>query len=125
MSLTAKRGTVRVPFTSTSALTTRSRLAQCRCALPTLLDFHRPSCEAITVKPSSPRNITRWCHHGELNSRWKDFYDVWLLAEKFEFDGVTLAQAIRATFQWRKTEIVLNPVAFSVEFAHNAVSQRG
>ncbi len=34
-------------------------------------------------------------HLGMANSRMKDFYDVWVLARRFEFDGETLAAAIR------------------------------
>ena len=41
---------------------------------------------------------------GETNSRLKDFYDIWLLSEHFDFDGSILQQAIRATFQKRQTD---------------------
>ena len=30
----------------------------------------------------------------------KDFYDPWLLANQFSFDGPLLAKAITATFAW-------------------------
>jgi hypothetical protein len=40
-----------------------------------------------------------------LNSRMKDFYDVWLLARQFAFDGALLAKAIAATFANRETAI--------------------
>ena len=36
---------------------------------------------------------------GTLNSRMKDFYDVWLLASQFAFDGAVLAKAVAATFK--------------------------
>lgn len=36
---------------------------------------------------------------GELNSRMKDFYDVFTLARRFEFDANSLAGAVRATFE--------------------------
>ncbi len=42
---------------------------------------------------------------GAVNSRMKDFYDLWLLAEKFEYAGSTLQKAIRDTFRRRKTAI--------------------
>ena len=35
---------------------------------------------------------------GDANSRMKDFFDMWLLAASFEFDGLSLAAAVRATF---------------------------
>jgi hypothetical protein len=50
------------------------------------------------------------------NSRMKDFYDVWLLASQFPFDGNILADAISATFKNRGTEFDLAPIAFNPEF---------
>jgi hypothetical protein len=40
-----------------------------------------------------------------VNSRMKDFYDVWLLARQFDFDGPTLTDAISKTFDRRGTTI--------------------
>lgn len=37
----------------------------------------------------------------ELTSRMKDFYDIWYLARTFEFDGASLAEAIRKTIDNR------------------------
>lgn len=42
---------------------------------------------------------------GMINTRLKDFYDLWAIAGAFEFDGATLAQAIAATFARRETEL--------------------
>lgn len=42
---------------------------------------------------------------GLLNSRLKDYYDLWLLAERFEFEREVLADAIKRTFERRETEI--------------------
>ncbi|HVS08952.1 MAG TPA: nucleotidyl transferase AbiEii/AbiGii toxin family protein, partial [Planctomycetota bacterium] len=41
------------------------------------------------------------------NSRLKDFYDLYVLASLFAFDGLPLARAIRATFDRRSTPIEL------------------
>lgn len=40
-----------------------------------------------------------------LNTRMKDFYDLYVLARAFDFDGPTLCRAINATFERRKTDI--------------------
>jgi len=56
---------------------------------------------------------------GEINSRLKDFYDIWLLATEFSFDGLLLAEAIRETFNWRQTTLVTDPVAFTDAFVRN------
>jgi hypothetical protein len=53
---------------------------------------------------------------GSINSRMKDFYDIWLLSRCFDFDGRSLAKAIAATFDNRGTEIDVDPVALRSEF---------
>jgi hypothetical protein len=35
---------------------------------------------------------------GMTNSRMKDYYDLWFMSRHFEFEGSTLAAAVRATF---------------------------
>ncbi|RBC97878.1 nucleotidyl transferase AbiEii/AbiGii toxin family protein, partial [Xanthomonas oryzae pv. oryzae] len=42
---------------------------------------------------------------GILNSRMKDYFDLWVLAGHSDFDGAVLATAIRATFECRGTAI--------------------
>src|SRR5262249_51967177 len=46
------------------------------------------------------------------------FYDVWKLSQQFEFDGETMAEAIRATFSRRQTPLPSGaPLALSDKFA--------
>ena len=55
---------------------------------------------------------------GSVNSRMKDFYDLWVLAEQFEFDGRKLQEAINGTFQRRNTALPSEtPVGLSDSFA--------
>jgi hypothetical protein len=61
---------------------------------------------------------------GVANSRMKDFYDVVVLADLFDFDGALLARAIEATFVRRSTAIPRAlPIAMSDEFAADATKQ--
>lgn len=46
---------------------------------------------------------------GELNSRMKDFYDIWLLARQFDFEVQPLETAIQRTFEQRKTDLPQSP----------------
>jgi predicted nucleotidyltransferase component of viral defense system len=56
--------------------------------------------------------------HAALNSRFKDYYDIWLLTENFKFNSQLLQHAIKKTFTKRQTEIPIErPVALTVEFA--------
>lgn len=41
----------------------------------------------------------------ERNSRYKDFYDLYAMANAFQFDKDTLVRAVRATFERRSTPI--------------------
>ncbi len=54
---------------------------------------------------------------GIANTRMKDFYDLWYLSQNFSFNGQVLSQAIKATFERRKTALpVATPPALSPEF---------
>src|SRR5207244_2762752 len=61
---------------------------------------------------------------GIANSRMKDFYDLWLLARDFEFDGAILARAIKATFERRATALpAIVPMALTSKFSEEKVKQ--
>ena len=54
---------------------------------------------------------------GLINSRMKDFSDLYYLASEFEFDGLVLSKAIRATFARRQTAFSQDtPVALTERF---------
>lgn len=42
---------------------------------------------------------------GLANSRMKDFYDLWVLARNFDFEGIQLEEAVVATFANRETPL--------------------
>lgn len=53
-----------------------------------------------------------------LNSRMKDFFDLWAIAGAFAFEGEVLARAIQTTFERRETRLPTEtPVALTVGFA--------
>lgn len=57
-------------------------------------------------------------HHAELNSRWKDYYDIWLISETFELESLSIQKAIEKTFKKRETELLVErPAALTAEFA--------
>jgi len=57
---------------------------------------------------------------GMVNSRMKDFYDIWILCREFEFKGNVLEEAIEATFQRQRTKLPTSiPPALSEEFFGN------
>ena len=59
-----------------------------------------------------------------LNSRMKDFADIWYLSQHFEFQGKALADAIASTFNSRELPVPLKPIAFSAEFVQREDKQK-
>ncbi len=54
---------------------------------------------------------------GMLNSRMKNFFDLWVLANHSDFEGALLAKAVAATFERRRTAIPPGaPIGLSDEF---------
>ncbi|MFP6557172.1 nucleotidyl transferase AbiEii/AbiGii toxin family protein [Paraburkholderia sp. B3] len=57
---------------------------------------------------------------GMLNTRMKDYFDLWVLARHAEIDRAILERAIQATFERRGTAIPADlPLGLSDEFAHD------
>ena len=53
-----------------------------------------------------------------LNSRMKDFFDLWAIAGAFAFEGEVLARAIQTTFERRETPLPIEtPLALTAGFA--------
>lgn len=62
---------------------------------------------------------------GMLNSRMKDFFDLWVLAKHSEFDGEILVHAVAATFMRRQTRLPEGmPVGLSDEFLDDVQKQK-
>lgn len=58
---------------------------------------------------------------GMANSRMKDFYDLFTLAQNFPFDGTVLVRAVQNTFERRATPLPdIAPVALTAEFSGDA-----
>lgn len=54
---------------------------------------------------------------GQRNSRFKDFYDIYAMAGAFRFERTTLVQAVKATFERRRTPVqVALPAALAAPF---------
>ncbi len=86
-------------------------------AFPTLLDAPAPVLWCYSRESVVAEKIEAMVRHGALNTRLKDFYDVWLLARAFAFDGPTLAEAVRRTFASRETAASLPLVAFGEDLS--------
>ncbi|MDF1592693.1 MAG: nucleotidyl transferase AbiEii/AbiGii toxin family protein [Desulfobacterales bacterium] len=92
----------------------------CKVAYPSLLDFPPPELNGYTKESTIAEKFQAMVKLGVLNSRMKDFYDIWFLSRTFDFRGDTLAEAIEKTFENRKTIITINPTVFDLSFRKDA-----
>lgn len=72
---------------------------------PTLLDAPAPRIRTYPQEAVVAEKLHAMVALGERNSRYKDFYDLYVLAQHFRFTGERLSRAINATFARRKTFI--------------------
>lgn len=91
-------------------------------AYPSLLDLPTAKLAGYPRETVVAEKFQAMVYLRTANSRMKDFYDLWLLARHFAFDGPVLAKAIGATFANRKTAIDVNPIAFTPEFTEQATT---
>ncbi|NMC54162.1 MAG: nucleotidyl transferase AbiEii/AbiGii toxin family protein [Chloroflexi bacterium] len=87
--------------------------------LPTILDhMSKPCIRAYPPETVIAEKFQAMIALGMMNSRMKDFYDIWFMAQTMEFDFCLLRQAIMNTFDRRKTAIPREmPTALTIEFA--------
>jgi len=84
---------------------------------PTLLDDPAPRIRTYPPEAVVAEKLHAMVVLGERTSRYKDFYDVHVLAQQFRFDGDRLARAIAATFERRRTPIdAMLPAALAPRF---------
>ncbi len=84
---------------------------------PTLLDAPAPRIRAYPQEAVVAEKLHAMVVLGEINSRFKDFYDLLVLARQFPFHGATLAGSIVATFDRRTTMIdTALPAALALRF---------
>lgn len=94
-----------------------------RIEYPTLLDFEPPHLVGYPKETVIAEKFEAMVKLGQLNSRMKDFFDIHVLASRFEFDGNSLGVAIRETFANRGTKLDAEPFVFSTAFQHDSTKQ--
>ena len=91
---------------------------------PSLLDMPTPRLRAYPPETVVAEKFQAIVALGMMNSRMKDFFDLWAMAETFSFDGTVLAEAIRATFERRQTVVPAEtPIALTPDFAEDGTKQ--
>ena len=82
---------------------------------PVILDFPKPHLKGYPAESVVSEKFEAMIKLGLLNSRMKDFYDIWLMIHQFDFNGSKLTEALRRTFAYRKTGVPEGKKLFAKE----------
>lgn len=94
--------------------------------LPVLLGKSPPLLRAYRRETAIAEKCQALVSLGMINTRMKDFYDLWYLSRAFSFEGPQIYDALLATFTRRQTEFPADglPLALTEEFANDATKRR-
>ncbi|MBN9287005.1 MAG: hypothetical protein BGO43_11515 [Gammaproteobacteria bacterium 39-13] len=97
--------------------------APSKSTMPTVIALPPPKILCYSKESAIAEKFEAMVKLGEINSRMKDFYDIWLLSRQFDFVGNDITQAIQLTFNQRGTDLPNNLEYFSSDFATTKQSQ--
>lgn len=89
---------------------------------PVLLNMDEPKVFTYSLYSVIAEKFEAFTSLGLINGRYKDFYDIYILARKFDLSGLELQEAIQETFSHRGTTFD-DIVAFEEEFVEDIVRQ--
>ncbi|WP_455052701.1 nucleotidyl transferase AbiEii/AbiGii toxin family protein [Mogibacterium sp.] len=90
---------------------------------PVLLSMEAPEIYAYSISSVISEKFEAIVSLGDANSRYKDFYDIYFLVDSYNLDGTELKEAIKATFEHRKTDFS-DIFAFTDDFITSEIHQR-
>lgn len=70
---------------------------------PAILDMDEPRIFAYSVYSVISEKFEAFVSLGLINGRYKDFYDIYILANRFDLSGSELQKAVQETFSHRHT----------------------
>lgn len=91
---------------------------------PAILDFPAPELKGYSMESTIAEKFQAMAKLGVLNSRMKDFYDIWILSRTFDFKGKILAEAVEKTFEKRNTPVTLDVALFYPSFGNDGDKNR-
>lgn len=92
--------------------------------IPTQLDdFAAPVINTYSIETTIAEKIDAILSLMEFSSRMKDYYDIYYLANKFDFDGKVLTEALRKTFANREHSFSIGQFEQMTGFADDTTMQ--
>lgn len=93
--------------------------------IPTQLnDFSAPMINTYSLETTIAEKIDAILSLMEFSSRMKDYYDIYYLANKFDFDGKILVDALKRTFANREHNFTVEQFEQVVSFDADDLMQR-
>lgn len=93
--------------------------------IPTQLSgFDAPTVNTYSVETTIAEKIDAILSLMEFSSRMKDYYDIYYLANKFDFDGKVLTEALKKTFENRGHIFTLEQFDQVMGFADDTAMQK-
>ena len=93
--------------------------------IPTQLsDFDAPMVNTYSIETTIAEKIDAILSLMEFSSRMKDYYDIYYLANKFDFDGTTLTEALKKTFENRHHNFTIEQFEQMLEFDSDDAMQK-
>ena len=93
--------------------------------IPTqLADFDQPTVNTYSLETTVAEKLDAILSLMEFSSRMKDYYDIYYLAQKFDFDGATLTEALRKTFENRSHAFTVEQFGQVMDFGSDAEMQK-
>ena len=90
---------------------------------PVILDMGAPRVCAYSLEAVIAEKLEAIIRNGFFNSRYKDFYDIYMLSVRYSFHYKELLKAVTETFTNRSTPITMITAAFSDEFINDMMHQ--
>lgn len=93
--------------------------------LPTQLDdFSAPMINTYSIETTVAEKIDAILSLMDFSSRMKDYYDIFYLANKFDFAGAVLTEALKSTFENRGHPFTLEQFDRVMTFGSNEAMQK-
>jgi len=93
--------------------------------VPTLLELPAPRVRAYPLETVVAEKFEAMIQLGLLNTRMKDFHDLWSIAGQHVFEATVLQRAVIQTFSRRNTDLPSQtPAAFTPDFIQDPTKQQ-
>lgn len=93
--------------------------------IPTQLEgFDAPTVNTYSLETTIAEKLDAILNLMEFSSRMKDYYDIYYLAHKFDFDGAVLTEALKRTFANRSHIFTVEQLKQIVAFGSDEAMQK-